>query len=199
MGRSVDGNVQLGSSCSESQQTVTIQQAADQRIVYLTGSVTETSILAVNAQLLTLASQGDEPISLVISTYGGEIYEMFSLYDTIKFLNCPVHTVGLGKIMSAGVLLLASGERGKRLIGPSARVMVHSISSCIYGNVFDLENELQEVKYLQRFMTDALLQETKMNKEQLDKLFKSKTDTYFSALECVKLGIADKIMSNKKK
>ena len=48
-------------------------------------------------------------------------------------------------------------------------------------------------------MTDALVEETSMTKEQLTKIFKSKTDTYLSALECVKLGIADKIMGNKKK
>lgn len=199
MGRNTGDRGSHGPSSCESQQTLTIQQAADQRIVYLAGDVTEASITGVNAQLISLASQSDRPITLVISTYGGAVHEMFSLYDTIKFLNCPVNTVGLGKIMSAGVLLLASGEKGSRLIGPSTRVMIHAVSSCTWGNVFDMENQLQETKALQRFMMDALVQETRMTKDQLLKLFKSKTDTYFSALECVKLGIADKIMGNKRK
>ena len=196
MGRCTTQKIMRSGDCDEQSSS---QVQTSQRLIYLSGTVSEASITAVTTQLLSLASQDDSPINLVISTYGGSVHEMFSLYDTIKFLNCPVHTVGLGKIMSAGVLLLASGEKGKRLIGPSARVMIHSMSSVSWGNVFDMENELQETKYLQRFMTDALLEETKITKEQLMKLFKSKTDTYFSALEAVKLGIVDKIMSNKKK
>lgn len=181
------------------EQQVTVQSPETQRIIYLSGDVSEQSINAVNAQLINLASQSDKPINLVISTYGGSVHEMFGLYDTIKFLSCPVHTTGLGKVMSAGVLLLASGEKGKRLIGPSTRVMIHSVSSWAFGNIFDMENLVQETKQLQLSMTDALVNETNMSKEQLTKLMKSKTDTYLSASECIKLGIADKIMGNKRK
>lgn len=200
MGRNIGGDKSSHSNgdFGDNQQVMSVQQPTQQRIIYLAGTVDESTIVMVNAQLIALASQNDNPITLVVSTYGGSIHEMFSLYDTIKFLNCPVRTVGLGKIMSAGVLLLASGEKGNRLIGPSTRVMIHPISAFAHGNVFDLENEVQEIKYLQRFMTDFLVKETKMTKEQLVNLFKTKTDTYFSALECVKLGIVDKIMGDKK-
>src|SRR4051812_38599097 len=83
---------------------------SNDRIVYLSGEVNEHTIANVIVQLLSMANQSNKPIHLVVSTYGGSVDEMFSLYDAIKFLPCPVHTIGLGKIMSAGVLLLASGQ-----------------------------------------------------------------------------------------
>lgn len=140
------------------------------RIVYLHGEVNEQSIGIVISQMLFLAQQDSKaPIYLIVSTYGGSVDEMFSLYDIIKFLPCPVHTIALGKVMSAGVLLLASGVKGKRLIGKSARIMIHPISSMVGGNVFQVMSESKEVQRLHDLMLSALLDETKMPRRKLKK------------------------------
>jgi ATP-dependent Clp protease protease subunit len=180
-------------SCGQQIQMQMQQQSTD-RVIYLSGEVSEQLISGVISQLMIFASQSDDPISLVLSTYGGSVDEMFSLYDVVSSLTCPVHTIGLGKIMSAGVLLLAMGKKGKRLIGPSSRVMIHSISSFVYGNIFDVLNTTKEMKRQQKMMFNALLQETKMTKKQLEDIFNSKTDTYLTAQEAIKLGIADKLI-----
>lgn len=171
-----------------------IPQQDNSRIVFLHGDVNEHSIAAVIAQLLHLANVSTAPIHLVVSTYGGSIDEMFSLYDTIKFLPCPVHTVGLGKIMSAGVLLLASGVWGKRLIGGRARIMMHSVSGGCYGNVFEMENETKESRRLHDLMVDTLVKETKMSKEKIERIMAPKIDYYMGPEEAIKLGIVDKII-----
>jgi ATP-dependent Clp protease protease subunit len=145
----------------------------------------------VIVQLLQLANQNHKPIHLVISTYGGSVDEMFSLYDTIKFLPCPVHTIALGKVMSAGVLLLASGVKGKRLIGRSARIMIHPVSGGLYGNVFEALNEVKEHERLQTLMSDALMKETKMSKVEIDKLMKAGHDCYLTPEEAIRMGIVD--------
>ena len=147
--------------------------------------------------MLQLANQNHKPIHLVISTYGGSVDEMFSLYDTIKFLPCPVHTIALGKVMSAGVLLLASGIKGKRMIGRSARIMIHPISGGVIGNVFEAMNEMKEFTRLQDLMTNALLSETTMKKEEIDDLMKAGHDCFLTPEQAVKLGIVDKIIGDK--
>lgn len=171
-----------------------IPQHDNSRVIHLTGDVTEHNIAAVIAQLLHLGNSSSRPIHLVISTYGGSIDEMFSLYDTIKFLPCPVHTVGLGKVMSAGVLLLASGVKGKRLIGSSARVMMHPVSGGIFGNVFEIINETKEHKRLHDLMVAALEKETKMTPKTLNGIMNSGSDYYVTPEEAIKLGIVDKII-----
>lgn len=164
------------------------------RIVVLHGDVNETSISMVVAQLLHLAGQSLEPINLVISTYGGSVDEMFMLYDTIKFLPCPVHTIALGKVMSAGVLLLASGAKGKRMIGKNARIMIHPVSGGVMGNVFEVVNDTKEHKRLQDQMVDAIVKETKCSKAEIEKIMKSGHDYYVLPEQAVKMGIVDKVI-----
>ena len=171
--------------------------ATEDRLVVLHGEVNEHSISNVIVQLLHLANQNHRPIHLVISTYGGSVDEMFSLYDTIKFLPCPVHTIALGKVMSAGVLLLASGVKGKRMIGSSARIMIHPISGGVLGNVFEAMNEMKEFERLQTLMVSALINETHMKKEEIDKLMKAGHDFFLTPQQAVKVGIVDKIIGNK--
>lgn len=174
-----------------------ISHGADDRLVILHGEVNEHSISAIIAQLLHLANQNHKPIHLVISTYGGSVDEMFSLYDTIKFLPCPVHTIALGKVMSAGVLLLASGVKGKRMIGRSARIMIHPISGGLVGNVFEAMNEMKEFERLQDLMVSALLSETKLKKEEIDNLMKAGHDFFLTPSQAISMGIVDKIIGDK--
>jgi len=177
-------------------QSYVIQQGDNTRIVVLHGEVNEHSISSVIVQLLQLANQNNKPIHLVISTYGGSVDEMFSLYDTIKFLPCPVHTVALGKVMSAGVLLLASGVKGKRMIGRSARIMIHPISGGLFGNVFEAMNEMKEHQRLQELMVNALLRETKMTKKQIEKIMRAGHDYFLTPDEALKMGIVDRIVGD---
>lgn len=172
-------------------QSIMVHQTENVRIVVLHGDVNEHTISHVVVQLLQLANQNHKPIHLVISTYGGSVDEMFSLYDTIKFLPCPVHTIALGKVMSAGVLLLASGVKGKRLIGRSARIMIHPISGGLYGNVFEAMNEVKEHERLQSLMTDALQKETKMSRDEIEKIMKAGHDYYLTPEQAIKMGIVD--------
>lgn len=202
MGRSVSQNSaspQVSKNNSEeSLQSITVHTGDSARLVVLHGDVTESSISMVVAQLLHLASQNHKPIHMVISTYGGSVDEMFTLYDTIKFLPCPVHTIALGKVMSAGVLLLASGAKGHRMIGRNARVMIHPVSGGAGGNVFEVMNESKEHKRLQDQMVDAIVRETKATKVQIDKIMTSGHDYYLLPEQAIKLGIVDKIIGDDK-
>lgn len=180
---------------SETIERILLPQQDNTRIVFLHGDVTEQVIASVIAQLLNLATQNSKPIHLVLSTYGGSVDEMFSLYDTIKFLPAPVHTVALGKVMSAGVLLLASGVKGKRLIGASSRIMMHPISGGAMGNIFEVENQTKEMRALQDRMVSMLARETNMKQSYIDKFVMGrKVDHYLTPDEAIKLGIADKII-----
>lgn len=173
-----------------------VSQQDHSRIVYMAGDVNESSISQVIVHMLGLASISNKPIQFVISTYGGSVDEMFSLYDVMKFLPCPVHTIGLGKIMSAGVLLLSSGKKGNRMIGKNSRVMMHPISGVSGGNIFEVLNEVNEHKRMQDLMVELLKTETKMPKAEIDRIMKLGHDYYLTPEQAVKYGIVDKIIGN---
>ena len=137
-----------------------------------------------------------EPIEFYLSTYGGSADDMFALYDIMKNIQktTEIHTVGVGKVMSAGVPLLACGTKGKRKIAKNCRIMIHSVSAGNQGNLHDLMNELGAVEELQKMYINCLVEETKMTKSQLKKMLKRKVNVYLSAEQAIKLGIADEIL-----
>ncbi len=137
-----------------------------------------------------------DPITMYISTYGGSADEMFGIYDimTRAKRECEIHTIGVGKVMSAGTLVLASGTKGKRKIGKHCRVMIHSVNSGHVGELHSIENEVKAVKHMQELYINAMAQETSMTKRQLQKLIDRKVNVYLTAEEAIEYGIADEIL-----
>ena len=136
------------------------------------------------------------PIEFYLSTYGGSADDMFALYDIMRTVRqeSEIHTLGLGKVMSAGVLLLAAGTKGKRRIAKNCRVMIHSVAAGNHGNLQDLTNELEAISDLQKMYTNCLVAETNMTKGDIKEMLNRNVNVYLSAEEAVKLGIADIIV-----
>lgn len=137
-----------------------------------------------------------KPLKFYISTYGGSADDMFALYDIMRIVreNSEIHTVGLGKVMSAGVLLLASGTKGKRMIGRNCRVMIHSVIGGNHGSLHNMMNEMEAIEELQDMYCDCLVSETKLTRSKLKKMLERKVNVYLSAEQAVELGIADIII-----
>ena len=136
-----------------------------------------------------------EPFEMLITTYGGSAFEMLGIYDTMRRIkeDCPIATFGTGKVMSAGVLLLAAGTKGMRKIGANCRVMIHDIKGGAGGDVSDLENEVEEMRWMQDKYVQLLVDNSDMTKNYIKKLLKKKVNVYLSATEAVELGIADEV------
>ena len=185
------------------------------RAVSLYGNLTEQKASDVVSGLLYLESTsvietlGDpedpestivevaQPIKFYISTYGGNALDMFSIYDAMNMIKkntCEIETVALGKVMSAGVPLLAAGTKGRRKIGANCRVMLHGVSGGNYGAIYTLENELQEIKWIQDRYIACLVEHTNLTKKKLKQILRKKTDVYISAKDAIKYGIADEIV-----
>ena len=136
------------------------------------------------------------PIEIVISTNGGNADDMFAIYDAIRWIReeVDIETYGLGKVMSAGTLLLASGTKGKRKIGKHCRVMIHSVIGGSVGPMHQLDNEMKEVKAIQESYIKAICEETKLTERKLRSLLKKKVNIYLTAEEAVEHGFADIIV-----
>jgi len=176
---------------------------SEMRVVGLFSDIQEEKIAEVVHALLFLNESNKDvpddkkkPIELYLSTYGGNADDMFALYDVIKKIQeeTEIHTIGLGKVMSAGVLLLAAGVKGKRKIGKNCRVMLHSVIAGNHGSIHNLMNEMEAIEQLQKMYIDSLIEETKMTRSQLKKMLDRQVNVYLSAEEAISLGIADIII-----
>ena len=184
------------------------------RIIGLIGEVSEERTTEVIYSMLQLKQSGSkkeledpekedsplvtvyDPFELWISTYGGSAMDMFAIYDVMRLMReeCDISTFGLGKVMSAGVLLLAAGTKGKRKIGANCRVMLHSVIGGSQGPIHSLENEMDEIRWIQDQHVKCLVEETNMSSKHLKKLLARKVNVYLTAEEAVELGIADEVV-----
>ena len=190
---------------------VTAKSDSDPRIIGICGDLDEEKAGDLMYGMLSLLEDGKtytvknpesekpevsvscEPFEFIISTLGGSAQEMFGIHDLMRAIReqCDISTVGLGKVFSAGTLLLASGTDGQRKIGKNCRVMIHSVISGNHGSIHNLENEMDESRWVQDRYIEAMVSETNMSKSHLKKILNRKVNAYFTAEEAVELGIAD--------
>jgi len=185
------------------------------RCIGLIGDITESKAEVVLSGLITLKHNGVsvvededsktpdaikevcEPMDMIISTHGGSASAMFAIYDVMQMMQedgMEICTVGVGKVMSAGVLLLAAGAKGKRTIGKHCRVMIHGVSSGAGGMVESIDNELEEIKLIEDQYITALAANSAMTKRYIKNRLKKRLNVYIGAEEAVELGIADIIL-----
>ncbi len=190
------------------------QKDPDLRVLNLYGDINEQKGSEVVAGLLYLENSSHvvmpqdpadieseeiivaKSITMMVSTHGGSASDMFSILDVmdlIKSRTCDIETIGIGKVMSAGVPILAAGTPGKRKIGRNCRIMLHNVMSATGGTIFSIENELDEIKWVQERYIRCLANYTKLTPAKIKKLLKSQKDIYISAEEAIKMGIADEI------
>ncbi len=180
-----------------------MSEEPDMRTIGLFCDVAEDKIAEISHAMIylnevNLLKKPDErkPIKFYLSTYGGSADDMFALYDMMRDIQheTPIHTHGLGKVMSAGVLLLAAGTKGGRSIGKNCRVMIHSVIGGSHGSLHNMVNEMEAIQDIQEMYINCLAAETKMSKKQIKKMLERKVNIYLSAEEAVELGIADIIV-----
>ena len=178
-------------------------QEPDLRVVGLFADVNEEkiaeiihSVLFFNEMNRQSPPENQKPITFYLSTYGGNADDMFAMYDMMRIVreHTEIHTVGLGKVMSAGVLMLAAGTKGHRYIGKNCRVMIHAVMGGNHGSLHNMINEMEAIEQLQDMYCDALIAETKLTRVKLKKMLERKVNVYLSAEEAVELGIADEII-----
>ena len=178
------------------------EEGPEGRSIMFVGEVTEEKSADLISALLVLAQTKDEEeeraedIKLYISTYGGSADEMFAIYDVMNFCKqfCDIQTIGIGKVMSAGTLLLAAGTEGKRYLGQHCRVMIHSVNGGSMGELHNLQNEMEQIAGLQESYIQAMSNETSMTKRQIQTLINRKVNVYLSADEAIEKGLADEVL-----
>ena len=119
------------------------------RIVFLGSPINDDVANLIIAQLLFLqADNPEKDIYLYINSPGGSVYSGLAIYDTMKFLTCPVNTYCMGIAASMGSFLLAAGTKGKRYALPNSRIMLHQPSGGTQGTAADIEIQAKEILFI---------------------------------------------------
>jgi ATP-dependent Clp protease protease subunit len=165
----------------------------EQRKVFLWGPVTdESSEKIVNRLLFLEASDPGKDIFFYINSPGGMVTSGMVVYDVMQMISSPVHTICMGLAASMGSILLSGGVKGKRLIFPSGRVMIHQPSiGGMYGQATDIEITAREIEKTREMGARILAENCGKTYEKI--LADFDRDYWMSAEEAVKYGIVDGI------
>lgn len=131
-------------------------------------------------------------IQVLLSTYGGCVYDGLSLYDVIKNSKTEVDITCFGKIMSIGIIILLSAKTRKAY--RNTTFMIHELSSGVIGKVADMEESIDEAKRLNKVLFDIIKKETKISKSLLDDIYNKKKDLFLTAEEALELGLITEII-----
>lgn len=118
------------------------------RQVFLTGSVNTKSATKVIQELLTLeADDGESEITLWVNSPGGSVNDGFAIFDTIRFLTCPVRIIASGLCASIATIVLIAADKDRRFCTPNTRLLIHQplIPMEVYGPASDLEITASEI------------------------------------------------------
>lgn len=168
----------------------------EDRIIFLSGEITDEVANTVVAELLFLESKDSKKdIHLYINSPGGSVSAGMAIFDTIQYLSCDVSTICVGMAASMGAFLLASGTKGKRFCLPHSEVMIHQPLGGAQGQASDIVIVANHIQRIKKDMIQILADKTGKSKETIEK--DVDRDYYMTASEALSYGLIDKIIKNK--
>jgi ATP-dependent Clp protease, protease subunit len=167
-----------------------------ERIIFLNGEVNDAVSGLVCAQLLFLEAENpNKPINLYINSYGGVITSGLAMYDTMRFIKAPVHTLCMGTARSMGSFLLMAGEPGQRAALPNASLHVHQPLGGFQGQASDILIHAEEIQQTKQRITRLYAQHCGRSYEDVERTLDR--DHFMTAEQALAWGLVDKIVAER--
>lgn len=181
----------------------------ERRVVFISGRIDEKSACKVVSQLLYLdqgtgtkfdgvGSRGGSnvaPITMLISSPGGQVTAGLGIYDTMQWVRAPVHTVVIGHASSMAAVLLASGTPGHRRAARNARIMVHEASQGISKTKLgDVLWRAEELRAKNEMLVVLLAKHSGKCVEEVRRIMRAREDVFLSAEEAKAWGLVDEVI-----
>jgi ATP-dependent Clp protease protease subunit len=168
------------------------------RVILLEGEVHDQMANLIVAQLLYLESEdSNKDINLYINSPGGSVTAGMAIYDCMQFISPDVTTIVMGQACSMGSLLAQAGAKGKRMILPNARHMIHQPSGGARGQATDMEIQVKEILEMKRNLTNIYVKHNSKDKTYEELIKDMERDFFMSAQQALDYGLVDKIIDRR--
>ena len=165
------------------------------RIIFLSEEVNDTTASLIVAQLLYLEAQDpDKDIQFYINSPGGSVTAGMAIYDTMKYIKCDVATICVGMAASMGAFLLSAGTKGKRLALPNAEIMIHQPSAGTQGQITDMAIHMKRLQTIKERMNRIMAENTGRTIEEVTAA--CERDNFMTAEEALAFGLVDRVLDH---
>ena len=167
------------------------------RIIFLTDEINDTTANLVVAQLLYLESvDPDKDIYLYINSPGGSVTAGMAIYDTMNYIKCDVSTTCIGLAASMGAFLLSSGAKGKRYALPNSEIMIHQPLGGFQGQATDIDIHAREILRMRETLNGLLAKHTGQPIEKIAQ--DTERDNFMTAEMAQAYGLVDKVLASRR-
>lgn len=163
-----------------------------ERIVFLSGEITDEVANLIVSELLYLNSLGNDDIYLYINSPGGSVTAGMAIYDTMNFIKADVVTICVGMCASMGAFLLSSGCKGKRMSLKNGEVMIHQPLGGVKGQASDIQIHADRIIKMKKKLNSILASNTSKDMKIIER--DTERDNYMDAKEALEYGLIDKII-----
>lgn len=165
-------------------------------IVYLHGDIQLGNLFDFISKVRLILSNrpkenAKDPITLLINSNGGDVYEALGIIDYMNSIEVPVNVIARGRAMSAGAMILCCGT-GIRAASKNTTIMVHEASAEIFGKSSDIKANADHIDVLEDDFYKLMAEKTNQNEEFWRKACRK--DFYMSAQKAVELGLIDQVI-----
>ena len=165
------------------------------RIIFLSEEVNDTTASLVVAQLLYLEAQDpDKDIQFYINSPGGSVTAGMAIYDTMKYIKCDVATICVGMAASMGAFLLSAGTKGKRMALPNSEIMIHQPSAGTQGQITDMAIHMKRLQTIKERMNRILAENCGQSVEVVTDA--CERDNFMTAEEALGFGLIDRVLDH---
>ena len=166
------------------------------RIVFLSEEVNDTTASLVVAQLLYLEAQDpDKDIQFYINSPGGSITAGMAIYDTMNYIKCDVSTICIGMAASMASFLLAAGAKGKRFALPNSEIMIHQPLGGAQGQATDIKIHAEHIIRIRNRMNKMYSEMTGQPLEVIER--DTERDNFMTAQQACDYGLIDKVIAHR--
>ncbi len=166
------------------------------RIVFLSGPISDPLANIVIAQLLFLQSQDPKKdIQLYVNSPGGVVSSFLAIYDTIQHIKPDVSTICVGIAASGAAILLSAGTKGKRFALPNSEIMIHQLFGTAEGQAIDIDIHARHIVKIKDRLNKILAYHTNQPIEKIED--DTDRDYFMDPKEAKEYGIIDEIIKIK--
>jgi ATP-dependent Clp protease protease subunit len=163
-----------------------------ERIIFVNGPIEDNMAALVCAQLLSLESDHpDKEVALYINSPGGMVTSGFAIYDTMRYIRCPVATVCIGTARSMASFLLMAGTPGRRIALPNSSIVVHQPLGGFQGQASDIERHAEDIMKTKKRMIALYAKHCGRSAEEVERTLDR--DYFMNAEEAKAWGIVDHV------
>lgn len=149
-------------------------------------------IIQINMSEINIPKENLKPIYLFVHSYGGDIEQANFFCDLVMSSRVPIITIGMGVAMSAGFLILISGQ--KRYAFKHCQMLIHSGSAGFSGTAEQVEEMQKNYKKQINEMKEYILERTSIDEKTFNK--NKNKDWYLTSKELIDYHVVDALIEN---